>query len=837
MKQVNSSFVFLFILVFSFFLSYSAYAQLQVSAVSHDETCFGLSNGDVVFTITNGTAPYTLSWNNGPLAGQQEVLNADGNSQLYTGFPPGNYSVTVVDANLNSQSLSVVILGSANPLFVQITNVVNISCVGTAGSGTATPSGGTGPFSYIWSPSAEVSATATNLVVGSNDVTVTDALGCVATANVTITSTGGLTIGTSFTDITCAGANDGTATVTVSNQVPPVTYNWSTGANTPTVTGQGPGLISCTVSDASGCPPAIFNFTFTDPTGLTLNIVVTDANCNGQASGAAIAQVVGGSFPYSYVWGGGQTTNSVTNQPAGPVSVIVTDAAGCILTDNDVINEPSPLTLSISGFISDASCNGYADGGVTLLAAGGTAPYQCNWTPAVTSGLVVNNLPAGIYNATLVDAKGCTAIQTIPVNEPPPLVFTVASSVTDTICVGQSADIVATPGAGMPALTFTFDALPSSSPYTVSPVVTTTYEVIASDGVCNSQAQSITIDVFEPLTVTAASPLAACENGTAQVQALATGGDGNYTYTWDDASVGPGPGPFPYIVIAPTTINVTVSDGCGSTPVNAAIQIDMYPTPVAYFTTDTNLGCVPLAITFTDSSYISSGSIAQLEWNFGEGNPSYDPNAFYVYENPGQYTISLVATSNFGCTDTLTLDSFIYAYPIPVASFQASDYVVNMLDPLVIFSNNSIDADTYTWLIAGDSISDVNPTYSFQDTGVYFVTLFASNVAGCRDQITQKIAVEAFFSIYIPNTFTPHDPDGINDSFKPKGIGIREYEMKIYDRKGNRVFRTKNFDEAWNGTILDTGEEAQQGNYIYDIFLRDANGKQRFYAGGIKLIK
>ncbi|MBX7180584.1 MAG: gliding motility-associated C-terminal domain-containing protein [Bacteroidia bacterium] len=836
MNPIRNSTHILLILAFLVFAPSFGFGQLQVSAVSHNETCFGLQDGDAVFTITNGTAPYTFSWNNGPYTGQQEVLNADGNTQVYTNLPPGNYSITVVDANLNSQSLSIVIQGSSNPLFVQITNVTNISCAGTQGSGTASPSGGTGPYTYVWSPSAESNATATQLIAGNNDVTVTDAFGCVATANVSITNTGGLTIATSYTDITCNGSNDGTATITVSNQVPPVVYNWSDGQSTATATGFGPGTISCTVSDASGCPSAIFNFTFTEPPAMSVNIVVTDANCNGQSSGAAIVQVIGGSFPYSYQWGGGQTGNSITSQPAGPVNVIVTDASGCTLTDNDVINEPSVLTLSISGFVNDASCNGYADGGATLLANGGTPPYQCNWSPGTASGLVVNTLPAGIYNATLVDSKGCTAIQTIPINEPAPLVFSVASSVTAPICVGQSADLVVTPGTGMPPLTYTWDDGGTGSPYTVNPVVTTTYSVQASDGTCTSQAQSITVDVNLPLTISAISPLSACEFDTAWVEALAQGGDGNYTYTWDN-NLGPGSGPFPFPVTAPATINVSVSDGCGTTPASTTIQVNMNPNPVALFELDTNMGCVPLPITFTDLSTISSGSITLLEWNFGEGSPSYDPNAFHVYENPGYYTPSLIATSNLGCKDTLSLDSFIHAFPIPIASFQPSYYNVNMLDPYVLFTNQSIDASIYTWLIDGDSITVENPDYTFQDTGVYYITLIASNEGGCVDQVTQKIAVEAFFAIYIPNTFTPHDPDGINDGFKPKGIGVREYEMKIYDRKGNRVFRTKNFDEAWMGTILDTGEEAEQGNYIYDIFLRDANGKQRFYAGGIKLIK
>ena len=845
MKKGFVAFLFVFCLA-----QIAANAQpLSVSSVSNDELCYGANNGDVVFSIVGTNPPFALNWIGGPAnLGNTENYPAAGNTTLYTNLPPGTYDISVTDNLGVAFPFSFTILPVVSPLVVQVINPVNIGCGGTPGGGTADVTGGTAPYTYAWD-NGGLTQTATSLTAGTHQVDVTDANSCpIASASVTITNNGGLNFSISSTPISCQGAADGTATLTVNNGVLPITYNWSTGDTGPTIINQGPTPpstpVTCIATDNTGCSTPIQNFTFIDPSSMTVGISVTNVNCFGDNSGAAVAQVTGGTFPYSYLWGGGQTTNLITNQPIGPVSVTVTDAGGCSPpTVNAVITQPSQLAASIGSF-SNATCFGYSDGQATVVANGGTPPYVCNWSNGL-SGFALTTLPQGAVNATVVDANGCTAPpQVVVINEPAELAFTISNSVggsgsfTDTICAGNSIDLTANPGAGVPAVTFTWDNGPTTATQTVSPNVTTTYQVTASDGVCQSQSHDITVIVHEILDLSVPANVATCSDVPFSLSALATGGDRNYTYTWDNG-VGPGPGPFMVSTSVPTIINVTVTDGCNSTPVTKPINVTVNPNPTAFFTPDTTTGCLPVAITFTDSSYISTGigSVVAWKWYLGEPDSSFDQYPFHLYETPGKYTISLIAISDQGCTDTLTVDSMISVYPYPVATFTESNEIVDMIDPVVTFSNNTIDATQYLWQIAGDSITDMSPTYTFKDTGTFSILLTATNEGQCSDQLMNRVTVRSFYAIYIPSTFTPHDPDLINDTFGPKGQGIREYEMKIYDRWGNRVFRTKNFEEPWDGTITDTGIEASQGNYIYDIFVRDANGKQRFYGGSIKLIK
>lgn len=808
---------------------------MDVLPTIENETCFGTGNGAVTFLISGGTAPYTLTWTNGPLAGSSDIFLIPGNTNQYANLPPGSYDIVVTDDAGVSYDLNFAINQVANPLIAQVNNQTNIGCGGTVGSATVTVNGGTPPYTYDWQPSAENTQTAVSLSAGNHTVTVTDDNGCTANASVTISNSGGLSVTPSSTPISCNNANDGTASVSVSNGILPISYQWSNSATTASVSGIGPGTITVVVSDATGCSTQPIPFTFINPSALNLTIAITNLTCFGNNSGAALAQVTGGTLPYTYNWGSGQNTNAITQQPPGNVNVTVTDGGGCSQTASATINQPAQLTASLVSF-TNASCFGYSDGQATINATGGTPPYQCNWTNPGSSGLSVTNLPQGSFNATVVDANGCTASQTVVINEPAPLLFTVSSNPTDTACIGQDVNLIATPDPSNPGLTFTWADGDNSSNRVVAPFTTTTYSVTASDGVCQSQSQDVVVTVFEPLELVVNVSADVCADVDFPISAQASGGDGNYTVTWSNG-IGPGLGPFNLNTSAPLTLTVTLDDGCGSPSAVQVVDIPVNPNPVAFFTSDTTQGCLPVGITFNDESTISQGNITAWAWDFGNGSTSTQPTGFQVYTTPGEFTVSLIVTSDRGCKDTLTIDSLLSIYPYPVASFDLSSNTVDIINPSIALTNNSVDASAYLWQIGFDSITDVSPTYTFTDTGTYFISLTAISPAGCMDVVTQKVGVLDFFAIYIPNAFTPEDPDLINDVFKPKGVGIREYELKIYDRWGNRVFRTKNIEESWDGTVLYTGAPAEQGNYIYDIYLRDANGKQRFFAGSVKLVR
>ncbi len=114
-----------------------------------------------------------------------------------------------------------------------------------------------------------------------------------------------------------------------------------------------------------------------EPDAVTCTITGSDdASCNGYADGAISVSAGGGTGPY--VYDDGSTTNtdgSFTGLAAGSYSITITDANGCTTTCDDVlIGEPQALTCTINSS-SDASCNGYADGTISVLAGGGTGPY------------------------------------------------------------------------------------------------------------------------------------------------------------------------------------------------------------------------------------------------------------------------------------------------------------------------------------------------------------------------------------------------------------------------------------------------------------------------------
>ncbi len=93
------------------------------------------------------------------------------------------------------------------------------------------------------------------------------------------------------------------------------------------------------------------------------------------------------------------------------------------------------------------------------------------------------------------------------------------------------------------------------------------------------------------------------------------------------------------------------------------------------------------------------------------------------------------------------------------------------------------------------------------------------------------------FLLYIPNSFTPQTNDNINDTFLPKGIGIKEYELKIYSRMGEHFFSSNDLNIGWNGKTDKDDKIAQIGIYVYIINITDVFGEKHTYNGLVTLAK
>jgi gliding motility-associated-like protein len=195
-----------------------------------------------------------------------------------------------------------------------------------------------------------------------------------------------------------------------------------------------------------------------------------------------------------------------------------------------------------------------------------------------------------------------------------------------------------------------------------------------------------------------------------------------------------------------------------------------------------------------------------------------------------------------GCTGTV-VPVTVDIYPQPVADFNHAPIkpIVNQ-DPFVTFTDASYGATIVSWNwyfmnTAQYTSVEQNPTYSYTEPGTYPVVLVVKSDKGCTDTLVRPLVVGEDFGIYVPNAFTPNE-DGINDVFQPKGFGVVEYELNIYDRWGEKVFSTKIFEEGWNGSFLGRGSGiCEEGVYTWLINCTSVFGKSHELKGHVTLMK
>lgn len=128
--------------------------------------------------------------------------------------------------------------------------------------------------------------------------------------------------------------------------------------------------------------------------------------------------------------------------------------------------------------------------------------------------------------------------------------------------------------------------------------------------------------------------------------------------------------------------------------------------------------------------------------------------------------------------------------------------------------------------------TDENPIYTFNFDGAHEVFLLVQNAYGCYDSTMQTITPPLY--IYGPNSFTP-DGDNLNETFKFKGIGIEFFEMLIYDRWGELLFKTNDINVGWDGTYK--GELVPAGVYVYRVTAASFENIKTNYTGSINLIR
>ena len=501
-----------------------------------DVTCFGLNNGFSHIGPMSGTPPYTYQWSTG--ATTQDVFN----------LAPGNYTVTVTDANgcTNFQNVSI-----EQPLQLLCNATTIPGACGLPGSATVNPSGGTPPYSVLWSNNS------TNFTItampGTYGVTVTDANDCTCTSSVTITSTSTNLILTT-TVVSSAGCTiGGSATASASGGTGNYSYSWDNGQMTATATNLTGGNHNVTVIDiTTGCNgTATVNIPTAPPLTASATLV---ANATCLTGGSATAAANGGTAPYTFEWDNNQTTATATNLGAGPHSVTVTDSKGCVATATVTIgqNQGPTVTAAVN---SNASCT--TGGTATATATGGTAPYVYLWDNGQTTA-IATNLSVGPHMVTVTDAGGCSGSASVTITQPSAPTLVISSSTNAGCTTGGSATVAASGGTAPYAYKWSNGAMTA----TATNLPAGSYTVTATDAAgCTA---TVVVNIAAPIppnVVISASSNAKCDQ-PGSATANATGGTGAIAYKWDNNET---TATATNLSAGPHSVTVTDAAGCTAT--------------------------------------------------------------------------------------------------------------------------------------------------------------------------------------------------------------------------------------------------------------------------------
>jgi hypothetical protein len=518
--------------------------------------------GNTTYYVTEGISSNCISSVRLPInvsvfqPGLSTLSGIDGTNSYQTSATVGQQLCFRINSN-NPQSGIVIGLNYNN----EIPSAVFTS------AGSPLPTG-----NFCWTP--------TSADVGTNifTVSVTDSCGGVNTFTYTIIVDPlpcQLEIEiTDVKDLVCS-LNDGVAIITVSGGTAPYNFtviNNTTGEiftnNTGIFTNLTAGSYSLVISDAAGCQPDCSNFTFEingsvtpiSATATATSVLCADANSTG---GSITVNVNGGTAPYLYSIGSGFVANNVfTGLSSGTYQVAVLDANGCSFTLSTTVTAPAPLVATIGGLTQELCGN--SNGGFTVNASGGTAPYSYTINGNTASGNVFSGLAAGTYTATVTDNNGCSSSVSMQITQPA-LLTVVNIATTAVSCRGGSNGTASAfiQGGSSP---YTFAWSNGGSGQSISNLAAGTYFLTVTDGNgCRAFSQGIVTQPASNLVGFINTTPALCLGAaTGEMTAIISGGTlpatGDYTYVWSN-------GASSAVVsnVAAGNYSVTVTDANGCT--------------------------------------------------------------------------------------------------------------------------------------------------------------------------------------------------------------------------------------------------------------------------------
>jgi gliding motility-associated-like protein len=460
------------------------------------------------------------------------------------------------------------------------------------------------------------------------------------------------------TPVSCFGGNNGAVSLAFNNVAYPLSYLWTNGATTPTLSNVSANSYQAQIIDANGCQLLTGGIVIQPAYPLQANVQATNVSCfSGVSNGAINATVSGGTSPYTYSWNNGALTEDLANIGTGNYTITVTDANNCTASNSATITAPSDLVQSAS--IINVPCVGGTSGAINVTTTGGVSPYSYSWSNGQSTE-DIQGLSAGSYTLTITDTNNCTDIQTHVVTEPNTSI-NLSSNVTNVACYGGTTGLIdITTTGGTPGYTFQWSAtngivIPQTTE-DISNLSAGNYTLTATDA--NGCPSSLNVTISQPAQALQSSPQLShvtCFNGTnGTVQPLITGGTAPYIYAWSNATSA---NVLPNVAAGPYTLNLTDANNCTATfnytllQPNAALAIALNGSNVLCFGDAS--GAANAVISGGTSPYT-------LAWSNGSSNASI--------QNILAGTYNITVTDQQGCLANQSITITEPAAPLNVST-------------------------------------------------------------------------------------------------------------------------------------------------------------------------
>lgn len=718
-------------------------APIVTTAVSVDAGCG--CTGSATATSTGSIAGYTHEWYD-----DATDLPIGQSTATATNLCGGTYYV-IGTSSIGCEDTATVTVNSAATFTLSSATTPPLCFEDCNGTATITTTGGSTPFSYVWSSSTSTTATATDLCTGTHTVTVTDGSGCAATETFTLTEPSELSASIISTDAKCFGGSDGSLALTISGGTSDYINLWDDPASSSTqnLSGVPMGTYTVTITDFNNCVITATG-TIGQPTEITASTSITEPKCFGSSDGAIDLTVSDGTGPYTFLWSDASntTTEDIGNLADGTYSVTITDANNCVFNTSTTLTEP--LDISITTIPNNPTCFGSLDGGVNLMLSGGTTPYDFLWSDNST-GQSLSNIGAGNYTLQITDANDCIQNASATLVDPDPM--TITETVIDVNCSITGQACISIVGGATPYTQIWNDGNAQTGVCATN-LVSNTYQVDVTDANNCTQSLSVFVDDLTPnITISVDSSNITCNGLSDGSVTLSINSPETYTVDWTSTNSFTGSGDVISNLTQGTYSYVfTDANGC-------VLQSDIELTEPTALTTTVTTDSVSCSL-LCDGVIYASTSGGTSPYQFSLDNATWG-NAPFIDQCTGSYTVYVIDDNN--CTQNSPVTVFSILSPLdatinqePAICANSSSILLSAQDPGGTWSGNGItDANLGIFDPSIATAGSIDITYTIAGTCGNSDAMTIDVIANDDVTIDQPAGVCENMSSFTVNTSMP----------------------------------------------------------------------------------